>query len=175
MSRRPEPQNAALARRGARGTFALGALAIVALACGTDPSSGNYTINFPSVAAAVATDAVQLNVFDTKGQDPRSFCSSLLLKVKSNQDLGTRLVTGPAVGPCDLAAGAKPVTISYGDRAILAVGTRGGKTLLAGCTEETVGSGSLPASIDLGIVDTGFAVPSTTCTRLSDFCSNLCK
>jgi hypothetical protein len=152
-------------------TFAL----LVAAGCSSSSGAVNYTINFPSVAAAVQTDSVQLFVFDGSGQDPKSFCEQLVLKVKSSQDLGTRLVTGPAVSPCDLAAGAKPVSISFGDRALLAVGTKGGATLLAGCTFETVGDGTLPVSISLGIVNTSVQVNASMCSKLSDFCAGSCK
>jgi len=57
----------------------------------------------------------------------------------------------------------------------LAIGTAGGVTLLAGCAEETVGNGNLPVSISLGIVNTTGSVKATTCTKLSDFCSQKCK
>ncbi len=158
-------------------TFWLGACVGLVVACSAEgtPSNGTYTVNFPSVAAAVATDTVQVVVIDAKGQDPNSLCAELILKVKSNQDLGPKVVTGPALGPCDLAAGAKALTIPYGDKAIVALGQSGGVTLLAGCVEETVGAGNLPVSISLGIVNTSASVKSTTCTRLSDFCSQKCK
>ena len=169
-----------LAVTHARSVFTLatgGLVAALAAACSAEaaPSSGTYTVNFPSVAAAVATDSVQLMVFDAKGQDPNSVCADLMLKVKSNQDLGPTVLTGPAVAPCDLAAGAKAVTIPYGEKAIVALGTSGGVTLLAGCVEETVGAGNLPVSVSLGIVNTKASVKSTTCTKLSDFCSQKCK
>jgi hypothetical protein len=157
-----------IARRAAAATAAV---TLLLAACSSDHGTVNYTINFPSVAAAVQTDSVQLFVFDAKGQDPKAICEQLVLKVKSNQDLGTRLVTGPAVSPCELASGAKPVSIPFGDRALLAVGTKGGATLLAGCTFETVGDGSLPVSISLGVVNTAVEVKPSTCAKLSDFCN----
>jgi hypothetical protein len=171
MSRATKANRTSAKRAGA----ILAAAAMVLVACGSDKGPTNYTINFPSVAAAVETDSVQLFVFDASGQDPKSICEQLVLKVKSSQDLGTRLVTGPAVTPCDLAAGAKPVTIPFGDRALLAVGTKGGATLLAGCTFETVGDGTLPVSISLGIVNTSVEVKSSTCSKLSDFCAGHCQ
>lgn len=154
------------------GAFGIG---VVACSAEASPSNGTYTVNFPSVAAAVAVDSLQVFVFDAKGQDPNAVCSELILKVKSNQDLGVKQVTGPVLGPCDLAAGAKPITIPYGEKAIMAIGQAGGVTLLAGCVEETVGSGNLPVSISLGIVNTSASVKATTCTKLSDFCSGKCK
>ena len=155
----------------------LAALLVVGVGCSADatPSSGSYTVNFPSVASAVATETVQVFVFDAKGQDPKALCAELMLKVKSNQDLGPKLVSGPTEGPCDLAAGAKPITIPYGDKAIVGIGTAKGVTLLAGCVEETVGSGNLPIAITLGVVSTKDSFPATTCTRLSDFCTQKCK
>ncbi len=165
-----------LARRAfALGTSAIGAALVVACSAEATPSSGTYTVNFPSVAAAVATDTVQLFVFDAKGQDPNSVCSELMLKVKSKQDLGPSILTGPAITPCDLAAGAKSITIPYGEKAIVALGQSGNVTLLAGCVEETVGAGNLPIAISVGIVNTKASVKSTTCTKLSDFCTQQCK
>jgi hypothetical protein len=165
------------ARRALVTITSLSAIVMGIAACSADasPSTGSYTVNFPSVAAAVATDGVQVFVFDAKGTDSSSLCAELLLKVKSNQDLGVKQVTGPTQTPCDLAAGSSPITIPYGNKALLAVGTSGGVTLLAGCTQETVGAGSLPVSISLGIVNTTASVGTTTCTRLSDFCSQKCK
>ncbi len=156
-------------------TSVIGAALVVACSAEATPSTGSYTVNFPSVAAAVATDTVQLFVFDAKGQDPNSVCSELMLKVKSKQDLGPSILTGPAVAPCDLAAGAKAITIPYGEKAIVALGQSGGVTLLAGCVQETVGTGNLPISVSLGIVSTKTSVKATTCTKLSDFCSQACK
>jgi hypothetical protein len=152
------------------------AAAILIVACGSTEGTINYTVNFPSVAAAVETDSVQLYVFDMAGQDPKSFCEQLVLQVKSNQDLPTkgRLVTGPAITPCNLAAGAQPISMTYGDRALLAVGTQGGMTTVAGCTVETVGQGTLPVSISLGVVNTAVAVKPSGCSKLSDFCAGRC-
>ena len=53
--------------------------AIVACASEADPSAGKYTVQFPSTAAAVATDFIQILVFDVKDPSARAgLCQELI-------------------------------------------------------------------------------------------------
>jgi hypothetical protein len=142
----------------------------------SSPSGGTYTITFPSTAAAVASDSVQVLVFDA-GKDSASvedLCPNLVLMRKNNQQLPPRLLEVPPASPCDLLGGSGTMTIPYGSHALLAVAEREGKDFLIGCAIENVTQNSELSPIDLTLVDDQSTVPATTCAQLSAFCQNKC-
>jgi hypothetical protein len=142
----------------------------------SSPSGGTYTITFPSTAAAVATDSVQVLVFDA-GQDAAGVehvCPGLVQLRRTHQQLPPRLLEAPPASPCDLLGGTGTVTIPYGSRALLAVAERGGRDFLIGCSIENVTQNSELSPIDLTLIDDQTTVPATGCAKSSDFCQHKC-
>ena len=164
-----------MTRRLAALPFVLLALAGV-VGCGGsgDPSSGSYIVTFPSTAAAVATDSVVVLVFEVPGPQLGTFCQDVVRKRRNKEDLPHPLAESAPVSPCDLNAGRAPLTVSYGTRAVLAVGTRAGADFLIGCAIQKVEEGSAPVPVDVTLVNQIVTVPQTTCTKLQDHCSGKC-
>lgn len=156
----------------------IGAVVPCALAVGActaaspGPSPGTYSVSFPSTAAAVATDTVQLLVFEvpTTPLERNNFCQTLIQARKREEPQKPVLQNQP-VNICELLLGRRPITIPYGEKAVLAVARRKGKDFLSGCTIQTFGEGDAPLDIALALVDVGASVPDTDCTRVGDFCA----
>ena len=150
-------------------------IAALVLACSAPadgPSTGTYTVKFPSTAAAVATDTVQLLVFDAP-QAPAEragFCETLI-QGRKRKEPQKPLVTNQPVNICELLRGRKPITIDNGDKAILALAQRSGVDFMIGCALQTVGDSNELTPIDLGLVDPASPVPATTCKGVGDFCA----
>src|SRR5438132_11397075 len=114
-------------RRPLCGAFLATAAVVVACSSKTTttyveagPTSGTYTITFPPTAAAVATDTVQVLVFDAGAADAGNLCFELITKRKSNQQLPMPLVTNTPTTPCDLELNdAGAVTVPFGNVAVL--------------------------------------------------------
>lgn len=160
-----------------RSILCLAALLVAACSSGeADPSTGTYTVQFPSTAAAVATDSVQLFVFDVDASNPnaRTTICQDLLQSRKRHDPMSALVENPPVTTCDLLQGAKPIAVPYGEHAVLAVGARHGADFLMGCTVQTFGDGNAPIAIPLALADITVAVPATSCNSVSDFCARSC-
>lgn len=167
-------------------TYALLPLLLVA-ACsaGTNqhpspPVNETYRVTFPSNAAAVAAETLQVFVFDAAaaGTD----CASLLLKRKSGSDLGTPLATTDSLLMCDVFSGeavdggTKGVlpTLTFGSRAFLAVTQRTGKDFFIGCATTNVAADSPPIDLTLGPANATVTVPATSCT-LQTKCAHTCQ
>ncbi|AKV03476.1 hypothetical protein AKJ09_10139 [Labilithrix luteola] len=156
---------------------ALAALLIAACSAGeSDPSTGTYTVQFPSTSAAIATDSVQLFVFDVGAGDPnaRTTICQNLLQSRKRHDPMSAIVENPPVTTCELLQGAKPISVPYGEHAVLAIGARRGADFLMGCTVQTFGDGNAPIAIPLALADITVAVPATACNSVSDFCAKTC-
>lgn len=165
------------------------ALAFVALsalcACTAgeaDPSGGTYTVQFPSTAAAVATDFVQILVFEVKTpQDRASLCQDVITaRLTTPGSLEPSVPPAPAANICEMRAGAKSVTIPYGEHAILAIAQRKDRQdqlrdFLIGCAIMTVGAGDAPLPIPLRLVSVSAPVPATTCGSVGEFCEGQCQ
>jgi len=146
------------------------------------PSTGTYTINFPSTAAAVATDQVQLLVFDIrKPEDRPTLCLDLITARKRGDTL--RPSVNPPAAPvniCELSAGKKPIQIPYGDKAILAIAQRKDRNdqlqdFMLGCIIQTIGDGPAPEPISMSIISVAQPVPDTQCGSVSEFCQGRCQ
>lgn len=154
------------------------AAAVVATSCSAgekDPSTGSYTINFPSTAAAVATDTVQLLVFDPPKApaDRAGFCQGLI-QARKRKDPQKPVTFNAPVNICEMLQGRKPITIPYGDKAVLAVAQRKAVDFMIGCSLQTFGDGNAPLAINLSLVDLANDVTDTKCTSVSDFCTAKC-
>jgi hypothetical protein len=135
------------------------------------PSDAQYQVSFPSTAVAVASDTVEVLVFDAtvEGAD----CLSLVTARESGAGLPKSPVllhdTG-AVPTCQLQDnGTFPLT--YGSRSFFAIAQRGGQDFFAGCAQTDVEANIGPVNISLAQVKTGTTVPTTTCTSLSQKCN----
>jgi hypothetical protein len=160
-----------------RTSAACAAFAAVLVACTAgeaSPSTGTYTVQFPSTAAAVATDSVLVLVFDVLPAERATTCQNLISARKRREPLRPA-VTNPQVNICEMNKGARPISVPYGEKAVLAIGVRKGNDYLIGCTLQTFGEGDAPAAIPLALIDMGQGVPETPCNSLSDFCNRVCQ
>ncbi|MBX3187880.1 MAG: hypothetical protein KF819_12730 [Labilithrix sp.] len=156
-----------------------GCVASLAVACSAPadgPSEGKYTVRFPSTAAAVATDTVQLYFYavPTKLADRNNFCQSLLQARKRGDNSIRPIGQNPPVNLCEMFKGVKPVVVGYGEKAVLGIGRRGADDFLVGCVIQTYGAGDAPLDLDLALVDVGLPVPTTDCTSVSQACEARC-
>jgi hypothetical protein len=154
------------------------AVALLACGCGTEkgpPSQGSFTLAFPSTAAAVTTDSVQILVFEVPDGGVAGICPSLLERRRSKQQLPPRLFELPPTSPCDLLGGKARLDLAYGVRAILAVGLRAGEDYLIGCAVEPVGDGDAPVPITLTTFSSTVTVAPTECQQLSQKCQRQCQ
>ena len=162
-----------LARSLAAAVCALSVVACTAASKG--PSTGTYSVAFPSTAAAVATDTVQLLVFEVPAApDQRADFCLTLIQGRKRQDPQKPILLNAPVNICEMLGGRKPFTIPYGEKAVLAVAKRKMNDFLIGCAIETFGEGDAPLAIDLALVDVGVAVPDTPCATVGDFCTQKC-
>ncbi|HQY64197.1 MAG: hypothetical protein IPF92_22280 [Myxococcales bacterium] len=165
-----------LAERCAAGVLAGAVVALAA--CGDSaPSKGTYSLVFPSVAAAVAAESVQVFVFDAPAANRATLCSELVSLRRSGRPLNP-LARGPVLRVCDAQSpqgGQGELTVGYGDRAFLAVALRQGEDFLMGCAVQNVGTGDAPAKVYLAPASPKVTVPATTCSSLSDACGGRCK
>ena len=143
-----------------------------------DPVPLSVAIEFPSTAAAVVTDSVQLTLFDAS-QD----CRSLITLRKTDQPL-PRSVTNRVSTPCELQSGAAldaPRGMNY---TLLAVAQVADKDFLIGCVRETSFGEVLPLPVALDYVSNDFTLTTiekqspgvtTRCARLTDKCAAKCS
>ena len=165
-----------IAKRSAK-WLTLPSIALLIAACtapAKGPSTGTYSVAFPSTAAAVATDTVQLLVFDVPGGvDRQDFCLNLV-EGRKRKDQQSPVLQNAPVNICEMLIGRKPITMPYGEKAVLAVAQRKAADFLSGCVIQTFGEGDAPLDIDLALVDVSNAVPDTTCATVGDFCGGKC-
>jgi hypothetical protein len=160
--------------RSAIVAVAAAALVVACSAGEASPSQGTYTVQFPSTAAAVATDFVQVLVFDIDPAKRASTCANLISSRKRKDPLAP-IFTGPQVNICEMLRGAKPLTIPYGEHAVMAIAMRGADDFMAGCVVETFGDGQPLLSIPVNLLDVADPVPATSCNSVGDRCNNVCK
>jgi hypothetical protein len=144
-----------------------------------EPSGGTYTVKFPSTAAAVATDFVVVLVFDIV--DPKSRetrCQDLVAARKKGDSLRPDFpAQQPPPNICELLNGKRPLTLPYGEKALLAIAQRKNSNdqvadFMIGCTIATIGDGDAPVPIELSLVDVAQPVPATTCGSVGEWCAS---
>ncbi len=145
------------------------------------PSKGTYTVAFPSTAAAVATDFVQILVFDVKPDNRKSLCEDLVTARITQPESLTPSVNppAPAANICEMRAGRKPVTVPYGEHALLAVAQRKDvngnlQDFMVGCAIMTVGEGDAPLAIPVRLISVKDSVPETKCGSVGEYCDGKC-
>ena len=144
------------------------------------PSPGKVTVQFPSTQAAVATDFVQLMVFDIGSPDQRATMCLDKVEARKRKEILTPSFQPPPWNICELLAGRRPATIPYGEKAILAVAQRKDKNnelqdFMIGCAVQTIGDGDAPIPIHLSLIDLGLPVPDTNCATVGDWCASRCQ
>ena len=146
------------------------------------PSKGSYTLEFPSTAAAIATDYVQVLVFDANGANRDTICGNLITQRLTSPDSLTPSVNppAPAANICQMHAGTLPITVPYGEHALLAIGEKkkgdaATTDFLIGCALMSIGDGDAPVPIALRLVSVNQPVPQTTCASVGDFCALKCQ
>ncbi len=156
-------------------TFVLGALLLACSASEEAPSTGTYTLQFPSTAAAVATDTVQLLFFDVlpTPAERTAQCANII-QARKRKDPQKPAFQNTSVNICELALGKKPVTIPYGEHVVFAIAVRTNEDFMVGCNIQTFGQGNAPLPIAMSLVDVSNPVPDTTCGSVSDFCGKKC-
>jgi hypothetical protein len=153
---------------------------LVACSAGeASPTSGTVTVQFPSTQAAVATDFVQLFVFDITPEQRSTVCLDKIGARKRQEPLNATL-TPPPWNICELLAGRRPATIPYGEKAILAVAQRKDRNdqlqdFMIGCSIQTLGDGDAPLPVRLALLNVGTAVPETNCATVGDYCGSRCQ
>jgi hypothetical protein len=145
-------------------------LGVLVASCGSSSSNGTFTLDFPSVAAAVATDTVQIGAFD--GSDPAA-CTTLVVQARSQQTLPS-VLSETSASPCALASGGGSLALKSGTYAFMAIGLRQGQNFVIGCQEATIGSSGGTVNIELTLFDNLVSVPPTGCQSLSPHCSGKC-
>lgn len=132
-----------------------------------------FVVNFPSVAAAVATDSLEVQLFPLTEPE---LCQSLLEKRASGQTLPPRDAEIRSVTPCELAAGASKarIELANGSRAALVTATREGELFLVGCGVLVLERDLTPRAVSLTLASPTVSVPPTTCTQLSQRCDGRC-
>jgi hypothetical protein len=145
------------------------------------PTEARYDISFPSTGAAVATENVQVFVFD--GDVAGTDCLTLATRRRTGQDLPPRLTETEPISPCELRdtassesrAKGRLTNMTYGNRVFFAVATFDrGRDFLVGCAAAIVGAGTQPVEIFLSLASQSVSVPSTTCRELSTKCDSSC-
>jgi hypothetical protein len=160
-------------RRAKVGLFLL----LVAAGCGgtEEPKESRVNIVFPSTKAAVASDTVQMLVYEAT--DPNA-CLDLVQRRRTNQDPSRRVITGmrTPITTCDfLARGVPSLSLGYGRRAFFVLVQRDESDFLIGCTLQGVGDEEQTIDVALTPVNSGVSVPDTTCGQLSAKCAGSCK
>jgi hypothetical protein len=150
-----------------------------------EPSRGSYTVQFPSTAAAVATDFVQILVFQVKRPEERpTICGDLIAARLTDPTTLVPTVNPPAppANICEMRAGRKPITVPYGEHALLAIAQRRDpqrpdqlQDFMIGCAIMTFGQGDAPLPIPVKLVSVNQRVPATNCASVGEFCDGLCE
>jgi hypothetical protein len=158
------------------------AATLIASACGGEegPSKGSYTVQFPSTAAAVATDFVQVLVFAVTPEQRDNACADLVSRRRTDPGSLVPSVNPPAANICEMLAGQKPIEIPYGEHAVLAIAQRRDaadvpKDFLIGCEVMTIDFGDAPVAIPVAPIDAEAPIPETSCQSVRDFCDEKCQ
>ncbi len=152
--------------------------AFVLTACSggtTTPQRGTISVTFPSVHAAVASDEIELHVYDAPDQNT---CLDLVQKRRTAQAIPSGLIDRTPIPTCDFLAGkGVPLDVGYGKRAFLVATRHAGKDILVGCTLQGVGDAPIAVDVELTTINAMTLIPGkdSDCVTLSMKCSGACK
>jgi hypothetical protein len=161
----------ALPRRRALLTPAALASLVALAGCGSPkPASGTYTVDFPSELTAITTDSVQVFVYPYDGTP--GTCTLLVEERASGAPLPSPMAQTKELSPCALLAGGNELPVGFGQYAFLAVAARQGfGDYLIGCAAQVVSSTNTVVTIPLELTDFMNALPTSSCTMLSQRCA----
>jgi hypothetical protein len=165
-------------------SFVLGGVSIVSLgACGpgtADQKQGAVSVSFPSTADAIATDTLELRVYDAStvdGSIPNDCLNLISTEQNSPQTLPKPIYDSTKVDSCNFFTGkVKPIDMGYGPRSFFVVGQRATNGITAdyviGCTVIGIGDVANNVNVELSLFDakSPLAPASTKCASLSDRC-----
>ncbi|MCU0681749.1 MAG: hypothetical protein MUF34_05750 [Polyangiaceae bacterium] len=154
--------------------LALAALvALVAPACDADDDDApvGYVIDFPSTAAAVASDSIKVYLFSPAEND----CATLIQARRAGSLLPPARAETKAMAPCELLSGGGALTVDVGDAIVFGVAQRRGEDFLVGCTSRRLDASTSELTLSLTPFTNTVAVPTTACIALSDKCAGRCE
>lgn len=162
----------------ARTSLALSFALAPVLACAgkADPSVVSYTLKFPSVEAAIASEQVQVLVFDAE-VDPvlrAADCSEKIAR-RLRRDPISPIQASEPVSMCEMFLRKPRFEVPFGEKVVFAITQKRGQDFLLGCAVQTFGDGDAPVPITLSLADISNPVPATECATVSDFCASRCK
>jgi hypothetical protein len=146
---------------------------VLASGCGSgSPVGGSYTLDFPTVADAVATDTVQVFLYPYGDADS---CQALVEARRTTMmtPAGSTSQTQP-VSPCSLSQGSSSLSVPFGNYSFLAIAQSQGADLLLGCAAQTISDTNSVVSIPLTLASETASIPTTACMTLSAFCAKQC-
>lgn len=139
--------------------------------------TGTYTVTFPSVAAAVATNKLQVYVFDES--DGSNQCGSLVQKQKAGAQLPATVVASSPVSICSFenaSSTSNNLGVPFGTYEVMVVALDAtGADFLIGCTSQTFSASQATVSVPLTFASSQTSVPPTSCSSLSQHCSSGCQ
>jgi hypothetical protein len=165
-----------------------GVAVIAVAACSGKGSGAEFTLHFPSIAAAVTRQEVGYYAFNA--DNPGTDCVSLVLAYQNKTSLPTALYTSPLATPCELTAnpGLLAAPLGYGHLSVLVFSTRasdgGVQDFLIGCSSHnftssevsSAGGGGSIFDVYLSLENADNPPPSaTTCSGLTAYCAGQCK
>jgi hypothetical protein len=144
--------------------------------CAPDPTPASYRIDFKTVEAAIATDFVEVLVYNATGIENK-ICTDIVSSKREGKELTPpQFRSTKSHTPCELWANVtQPMDVSFGSKAFVAIAKRQGTELLIGCKTAAVGPGKAVAVIPMDMFVEGDPLPETKCTRLSDYCGGACR
>jgi hypothetical protein len=151
---------------------------VVVIACGCSagtetPVESQLVLDFPSTKMAVAMDTVTVQVFDAPDDEA---CLDLVIKRRTGQTMPAALLDRPPVQICSFLSGkAGKLELTYGRRAFLVVGQRGGQDFTIGCARAGIGDVEQQITVSLTLFARTTPVIETDCVSLSDHCAGKCK
>jgi hypothetical protein len=147
---------------------------LVAVACSSTTSpTGSYVIAFQSTAQAIATSDVRMYVFEASTLSSSEPCLDLLSLRESGQDLPATVLEEGPTSACELARGGTSFDVPLESLAILVVAETPAGDFARGCALHAFTADDPSVTIALALAP-GRAVPSTTCTSLSEHCAGGC-
>ena len=152
--------------------------AFVLVACSggtTATQQGTISVTFPSVHAAVASDEIELHVYEAPDENT---CLDLVQKRRTAQAINPGIIDRSPIPTCDFLAGkGVPLNVGYGKRAFLVATRHAGKDILVGCPIQGVGDAPLAVEVPLTTINAMTQIPGkdTDCVTLSMKCSGACK
>ncbi|MEO7113891.1 MAG: hypothetical protein ABI183_25850 [Polyangiaceae bacterium] len=158
----------------------IGVVSLAACSPGTESQkAGAVSVTFPSTKAAIATDTIELRVFDANA--PGNDCLTLIQTEEKTQPLPKPIYDSGKVDTCAFFANqVKPFDMGYGARSFIVVGQRSNADFVLGCTTAGIGDVANSVNVELSLNLSTFApttqVPdSATCSSLGDRCTKNIK